>query len=100
MRDPKLAHILVRDEDLEDLHYSDTNETAHLIKSPIHPNLLYSESHIDTENTSETCKRGFTLCMQDTYLTQPEAHSHDQKQWSLQSTVPVQGCACIVAYAS
>ena len=24
----------------EDLHYSDTNETAHLIKSPIHPNLF------------------------------------------------------------
>ena len=24
----------------EDLHYPDTNETAHLIKSPIHPNLF------------------------------------------------------------
>ena len=24
----------------EDLHYSDTNETAHLIQSPIHPNLF------------------------------------------------------------
>ena len=32
------------------LLYSDTNETAHLIKtkSPIHP-ILFSSSHIDTE---------------------------------------------------
>ena len=38
----------------EDLHYSDTNETAHLIK--VQYIQTYSESHIDTENTSETWK--------------------------------------------
>lgn len=31
------------------LLYSDTNGTAHLIKSPIHLIQTYSESHIDTD---------------------------------------------------
>ena len=43
----------------EDLHYSDTNETAHLIKSPIHPN-LFRVTH-DTENTSRLRPGKFIL---------------------------------------